>query len=184
MESSKHPRPSDCANEDVNLVYLQQLRDLDIPEEAAKQALLRTLNVSAEDAAIYYFNKLDNEEENRDLMYKMMFVVNIDLSIGVGKVAAQVGHAAVSLYQTLQEKNGWREMARKWSNSRAKKIEVQGMNAAHLVDLQAQAMNLYLPTHLVQDAGLTQVPSGSHTVLAIMGEEDMVNNVTGSLKLL
>ena len=29
-----------------------------------------------------------------------------------------------------------------------------------------------------------QVESGSRTVLAIMGEDEMVNNVTGSLKLL
>lgn len=30
----------------------------------------------------------------------------------------------------------------------------------------------------------SQVEAGSRTVLAIMGEEEMVNNVTGSLKLL
>lgn len=61
---------------------------------------------------------------------------------------------------------------------------VQGTNVAHLLELQALAMSLSLPTYLVQDAGLTQVESGSRTVLAIMGEEEMVNNVTGSLKLL
>lgn len=33
------------------------------------------------------------------------------------QVAAQVGHAAVGLYQTLQEKNSWREMAWKWDHS-------------------------------------------------------------------
>lgn len=32
------------------------------------------------------------------------------------QVAAQVGHAAVGLYQALQEKNSWREMAWKWDN--------------------------------------------------------------------
>lgn len=42
-------------------MFLQQLRELDIPEEAAKQALLHTRNVSAEEAAMYYFNKLENE---------------------------------------------------------------------------------------------------------------------------
>lgn len=74
----------------------------------------------------------------------MVFVVNMDLAMGVGKVsgrrpgvgpvppgrrpgagvtpcvlqvAAQVGHAAVGLYQTLQEKNSWREMAWKWDHS-------------------------------------------------------------------
>ncbi|XP_061689945.1 UBA_like_SF and PTH2 domain-containing protein isoform X2 [Syngnathoides biaculeatus] len=148
------------------------------------KALLCTQNVSAEEAAIFYFNKLENEERGEDLMYKMMFVVNMDLGMGVGKVAAQVGHAAVGLYQGLQEKNSWREMARKWDRTGAKKIVVRGTNVAHLLELQAQAMSLSLPTYLVLDVGLTQVASGSRTVLAIMGEEEVVNNVTGSLKLL
>ncbi|MEQ2198422.1 hypothetical protein XENOCAPTIV_012739, partial [Xenoophorus captivus] len=67
-------------------------------------------------------------------------------------IAAQVGHAAVGLYQALQEKNSWREMA--W---KAKKVVLQGTNVAHLLELQALALSLNLPTYLVQDAGLTQV---------------------------
>ncbi|XP_019746143.1 probable peptidyl-tRNA hydrolase 2 [Hippocampus comes] len=184
MEASRQTSPPDSISQDVNPVFFQQLRDLDIPEEAAKQALLHTGNVSAEEAAMYYFNKLENEEADGDLMYKMVFVVNMDLAMGVGKIAAQVGHAAVGLYQALQDKNSWREMAWKWDHSGAKKIVVQGTSVAHLLELQAQAMSLNLPTYLVQDAGLTQVASGSRTVLAVMGEEDIVNNVTGSLKLL
>uniref|UniRef100_A0A9J8A2Y7 UBA domain-containing protein n=1 Tax=Cyprinus carpio carpio TaxID=630221 RepID=A0A9J8A2Y7_CYPCA len=74
------------SQQEVNPVFLQQLRELDIPEEAAKQALLHTQNVSAEEAAMYYFNKLENEEEgDEDLMFKMVFVVNMELSMGVGK---------------------------------------------------------------------------------------------------
>ncbi|XP_041081260.1 probable peptidyl-tRNA hydrolase 2 [Polyodon spathula] len=184
MEQSKQAAP-ESGSQEVNPVFMQQLRELDIPEEAAKQALLRTRNVSAEEAAMYYFNKLENEEEgDEDLWFKMVFVVNMELSMGVGKVAAQVGHAAVGLYQALQEKNSWREMAWKWDQAGAKKVVVQGTNMAHLLELQALAMSLSLPTYLVQDAGRTQVESGSHTVLAIIGEEEMVNNVSGSLKLL
>ncbi|KAJ8259067.1 hypothetical protein COCON_G00180790 [Conger conger] len=184
MEPSEGSAP-DSGSQEVNPVYLQQLRELDIPEEAAKQALLHTRNVSAEEAAMYYFNKLENEYEgDEDLMFKMVFVVNMDLSMGVGKVAAQVGHGAVGLYQALQEKNSWREMAWKWDQAGAKKVVLQGTNMAHLLELQALAMSLNLPTYLVQDAGRTQVEAGSRTVLAIIGEEEMVNNVTGSLKLL
>lgn len=40
---------------------------------------------------------------------------------------------------------------------RAKKVVVQGTNMAHLLELQALAMSLSLPTYLVQDVGLTQV---------------------------
>ncbi|KAG7283586.1 hypothetical protein CRUP_026513 [Coryphaenoides rupestris] len=135
MEPLEQPGP-DTAAQEVDPGYLLQLRELDIPEEAAKQALLHTRNVSAEEAAMYYFNKLENEEEgDDDLMFKMVFVVNMDLAMGMGKVAAQVGHAAVGL---------------------AKKVVVQGTNTAHLLELQALAMSLSLPTYLVQDAGLTQ----------------------------
>jgi len=40
---------------------------------------------------------------------------------------------------------------------RSKKIVLQGTNMAHLLELQALAMSLSLPTKLVQDAGHTQV---------------------------
>lgn len=40
---------------------------------------------------------------------------------------------------------------------RAKKVVLQGTNMAHLLELQALAMSLSLPTYLVQDAGRTQV---------------------------
>ncbi|KAG5838063.1 probable peptidyl-tRNA hydrolase 2 [Anguilla rostrata] len=184
MEPSQQGGP-DPASEEVNPAYLQQLRELDIPEEAAKQALIHTRNVSAEEAAMYYFNKLENEEEvDDDLIFKMVFVVNMDLSMGVGKVAAQVAHAAVGLYQALQEKNSWREMAWKWDRTGAQKVVMQGTNMPHLLELQALAMSLSLPTYLVQDAGQTQVEPGSRTVLALIGEEELVSNVTGSLKLL
>ena len=47
--------------------------------------------------------------------YKMVFVINSQLKMGVGKVAAQVGHASVGLYKLLasnQQKNG--EMLLQW----------------------------------------------------------------------
>lgn len=37
MEPSKQTSPPDSISQDVNPVFFQQLRDLDIPEEAAKQ---------------------------------------------------------------------------------------------------------------------------------------------------
>lgn len=35
----------------------------------------------------------------------MVFVVNTELNMGVGKVAAQVGHAAVGLYKILSSQS-------------------------------------------------------------------------------
>uniref|UniRef100_A0A8C5R7G1 peptidyl-tRNA hydrolase n=1 Tax=Leptobrachium leishanense TaxID=445787 RepID=A0A8C5R7G1_9ANUR len=171
----------------VNADYLRQLKDLDIPEEEAKKALLITGNVSAEEAAIFYFDSLEgqNPEGGDDQnFYKMVFVVNMELPMGVGKVAAQVGHATLGLYQLLLKESKTREMACKWDDYGAKKVVLQGSNMAHLLELQALAISMNLPTYMVQDAGRTQIATGSYTVLAIMGEEDCVNLVTGKLKLL
>ncbi|XP_023280574.1 probable peptidyl-tRNA hydrolase 2 [Seriola lalandi dorsalis] len=203
MEPSEQSGPQ-SDSQDVNPVFLQQLRELDIPEEAAKQALLHTRNVSAEEAAMYYFNKLENEEEgDDDLMFKMVFVVNMDLAMGVGKVSLVVWMCSVFMYMIHLEESVFNNSSNcgrtfypflfffffffflvSLGVDRAKKVVVQGTNVAHLLELQALAMSLSLPTYLVQDAGLTQVEAGSRTVLAIMGEEEIVNNVTGSLKLL
>uniref|UniRef100_A0A8C5PWI6 peptidyl-tRNA hydrolase n=1 Tax=Leptobrachium leishanense TaxID=445787 RepID=A0A8C5PWI6_9ANUR len=91
--------------------------------------------------------------------YKMFFCGEYGAADGRGKVAAQVGHGA-------------------------KKVVFQGSNMAHLLELQALDISMNLPTYVVQDAGRTQIGTGSYTVLAIMGEEDFVNLVTGKLKLL
>uniref|UniRef100_H3A3E2 peptidyl-tRNA hydrolase n=1 Tax=Latimeria chalumnae TaxID=7897 RepID=H3A3E2_LATCH len=175
----------DCESQEVNQEFLLQLRELAIPEDEAKKALILTGNISVEEAAMFYFNNLENKEEDKQqCWYKMVFVVNMGLSMGVGKIAAQVGHAAVGLYQLMQEEPSWRKMAQQWDEDGAKKIVLQGSNTAHLMELQALAMSLELPNYLVQDAGRTQIAAGSHTVMAIVGEEETVNQVTGKLKLL
>ncbi|XP_050815783.1 uncharacterized protein LOC127054115 isoform X6 [Gopherus flavomarginatus] len=164
---------------------LSPLRELGVPEAAARRALALTGNVSAEAAAQLYFGSLETQEQvDGGGCYKMVFVVNTELAMGVGKIAAQVGHAAVGLYQLIQEKSTGRKMICQWDEYGAKKVVVQGSNTAHLMDLQALALSLELPTYLVQDAGRTQVPTGSYTVLAIIGEEEIVNQVTGKLRLL
>ncbi|KAJ1111311.1 hypothetical protein NDU88_008647 [Pleurodeles waltl] len=172
----------------ANPEYLQQLKDLDIPEEEAKKALILTGNVSAEEAAIFYFDSLENQnaedEEEDERYYKMVFVVNMELSMGVGKIAAQVGHAAVGLYQLMQEEAKHREKVCRWDEHGAKKVVLQGSTTAHLMELQALALSLGLPSYMVQDAGRTQIAAGSQTVLSIMGEEEEVDKVTGRLKLL
>ena len=44
------------------------------------------------------------DEKTTKSPYKMVFVVNTELDMGVGKIAAQVGHAAVGLYKILASK--------------------------------------------------------------------------------
>lgn len=44
---------------------------------------------------------------------------------------------------------------------------LQGTSVAHLLELQALAMSLSLPTYLVQDAGLTQVSFAAYALLCM-----------------
>jgi PTH2 family peptidyl-tRNA hydrolase len=54
-----------------------------------------------------------------------------------------------------------------------------------MAELAAAAAAIDLPTYIVHDAGRTQIPAGSQTVLAIgPGPKSEVDKVTGHLKLL
>ena len=63
-------------------------------------------------------------------------------------------------------------------------VVVKGESTQHLKDLHLMAEDLYLPSFLVKDAGITQVPSGSVTVFGVFGEDEDVNKITGRLKVL
>lgn len=43
----------------------------------------------------------EGDDDFCDELHKMVFVVNSELNMGVGKVAAQVGHASVGLFRIL-----------------------------------------------------------------------------------
>ena len=63
-------------------------------------------------------------------------------------------------------------------------VVVKGESTQHLKDLHLMAEDLDLPSFLVKDAGITQVPSGAVTVFGVFGEDEDVNKITGRLKLM
>ena len=71
------------------------------------------------------FNKQKNSKkfdfEDSDL--KMVFLVRIDLKMGAGKIAAQVAHAAIGLYDEIMNGNDeyYIEAINYWSTFGAKK---------------------------------------------------------------
>lgn len=75
-------------------------------------------------------------------------------------------------------------MLRRWENGGQAKIALQVKSEDEMVLFQAQAMSLGLCARSVQDAGRTQIASGSRTVLGILGPKSVVDGVTGHLKLL
>lgn len=61
---------------------------------------------------------------------------------------------------------------------------MRGRDHVHLFELQEKSADKLLQSYIVRDAGHTQIPANSVTVLAVFGEEEEVNTVTGDLQLL
>ena len=72
-----------------------------------------------------------------------------------------------------------------WLASGQKKVCLKGDDAEHLLAIEKQAKAAGISTTLVHDAGHTQIPSGSLTVLALGPDsETLLEQITGELKLL
>tara|TARA_B100001996_G_C18587569_1_gene564775 strand:- start:127 stop:534 length:408 start_codon:yes stop_codon:yes gene_type:complete len=112
--------------------------------------------------------------------YKLAIVVNNALKMKKGKIAAQVGHGAVSA--TLASSPALLDA---WFSSGQAKICLKGDSDEHLLQLKKKAEQSGLPAVKIRDAGRTQIPAGSLTIVAIGPslKEDL-ETITGDLKLL
>jgi len=114
---------------------------------------------------------------------KMVCVVNHGLKMGKGKIAAQVGHAAVTA--TLEMGKNEPNMLEAWLGQGQKKVCVKGNDADHLLEIAEAARDAGLQAVEIRDAGHTQIPAGSLTVVAIgPGRRKAINSITEDLKLL
>ena len=118
-----------------------------------------------------------------DQPLKMVFVINHALKMGKGKIAAQVGHAAVKA--TLQSGELRPELLDAWLSTGQKKVCVKADDVRQLEQIEQQAKHHQILTSKIHDAGHTQIPAGSYTVLALgPDEEEKLDALTGELKLL
>ena len=118
-----------------------------------------------------------------DFEYKMVIVTRRDLKLSTGKLCAQVGHAAVDC--ALQAKQHTPKWFTKWKQEGAKKTVVKVGDVDDFFPLKEKAQQLNLVTALITDAGHTEIPPGTKTVLGIgPGPSNIVDQVTGHLSLL
>lgn len=115
--------------------------------------------------------------------YKQVIVVRTDLKMGKGKLAAQVGHAAVSAAEEARKRRSkWWQA---WLREGQCKVAVKVKNLAELLELQKEAVGMKLPHSLITDRGLTQLPPSTVTCLGIgPAPAIQIDKITGKLPLL
>jgi PTH2 family peptidyl-tRNA hydrolase len=115
--------------------------------------------------------------------YKMVLVVRGELRLTPGKVAVQVAHAAVMLAKDAGRRRKVELDA--WEAQGQKKIALLLPTLAEMEELERRARAAGILTVFVEDAGLTEVPPGTRTVLGLgPARSDEVDKLTGSLPLL
>ena len=113
---------------------------------------------------------------------KLVLVINNDLKMGKGKIAAQAGHASVTA--TLKAGEYRPTILDSWLKSGQKKVCLKS-SYDDLIELESKAKANGIQTVRITDAGKTQIPSGSLTVIAFGPDnEDILHGLTGHLKLL
>jgi len=115
--------------------------------------------------------------------FKMVFVVNSALKMGLGKTAAQVGHGTLALYRALSSTDTGKQALTQWNLNGETKVVLRAETEDELMAIFSTSKQRGLPCYLVQDAGRTQIASGSKTVLSLFGPVEKVDAVTGHLKL-
>jgi peptidyl-tRNA hydrolase len=136
-------------------------------------------------AALTAMQQASTAEEK--VMYKMVLVVNRELKMKAGKMAAQCAHAAVGVFSYLvssQATTEQRAALEEWTNQGQMKVVLRCPTLVEVQEIEAKAAELGVITYQVYDAGRTQVKAGSATVLAVgPAPIPTVNQLTKHLKL-
>ncbi len=118
-----------------------------------------------------------------EFRFKQVIVFRSDLKLSKGKIAAQAGHAAVSAAEEARQNN--KAWWKAWMSEGQCKVVVKVKSEKELLELEKQAKESALPSALIIDRGLTEIPPGTITCLGIgPAPTEKIDKITGKLPLL
>tara|TARA_Y100001970_G_scaffold216830_1_gene265503 strand:+ start:12738 stop:13112 length:375 start_codon:yes stop_codon:yes gene_type:complete len=112
----------------------------------------------------------------------MVLVTRADLKLSKGKLAAQCGHAVLEC-TVRAKKTAPRDLDR-YRRGGARKIVCKVEDEIKLKSILSQAKSAGLVCYLVKDAGHTEIPPGTVTVVGVgPGPRSEIDKITGNLQL-
>jgi PTH2 family peptidyl-tRNA hydrolase len=109
-------------------------------------------------------------------------VVREDLKLSAGKLAVQVAHAAVMAVERAEKSD--KAAVSNWKSEGQKKVVLKVGTVQDLFRLREEAERAGIPSAIVADAGLTEIPAGTITALGLgPAPNRQMDKVTDKLKL-
>lgn len=115
--------------------------------------------------------------------YKLYFIVNSSLKMGIGKTAGQVGHACSYFIRNVYEYNRDRTNYEIWLKNSEPKIILKINDNKHFQDIYSKLLDDNFDPMLITDAGRTQIAPNSNTVI-VFGPTKKPPSYISELKLL
>lgn len=110
-------------------------------------------------------------------------MVRTDLGMSRGKTAVQVAHGAVSASERAKSMKN--DVWRAWFHEGQKKVALKVETEDEIKKLISQTIQAGIPYAMIKDAGMTELPPGTITVVGIgPAKSDEIDKITGALKLL
>lgn len=123
--------------------------------------------------------EMTSREEFR---YTQNIVIRVDIRMSCGKMCAQVAHAAVTACEESRRRH--EDWFKEWLREGQRKVILKAYSLEELLNLKREADRLNIPNALIEDRGLTELPPGTVTCLAIgPAPKELVDKITGKLKL-
>ena len=112
----------------------------------------------------------------------MVLVTRADRNLSKGKLAAQCGHAVSECI--LKANSREPKTLKRYLSGGARKIVVAAPHLEGLKRIYGEAAESGLIAHMVKDAGHTEIPPGTVTVVGIgPGPRSSIDSITSSLPL-